>query len=628
MDSNTTTQSWTAGDLELDVGLQRVLQAGAPVELPKLSFDLLLALLRAAPRFVSNEELMTQVWRDLVVSPETVTQRVKLLRDALGDDPKQPRYIQGLRGRGYRLIPPVSAGAARIDVLAVTTRPGRWWTVVGALVALMLGAAFMLRPESVKPGRDAVPTVAACAHSQNAQARLACSRGRTLLGHTTIAGSIEAEHEFSRARDLDPTFVAAIAGLYDARLQAANLRRAGAQEALAANEPLLTEIERLQPDSGAVQLARAMWGTGTPDERARLFEEGLKLDPTHAAAITAYSQLLDGKLHRPEEGARWLDRALSIDPLLPQARFRAAQRQFDRVGAGIDQLNQKLLDSLPDYYPAQQRFAKYRWQGHGEIADAIDVMERAIKADPENPWGRHTAVAFYLDANDPAAAESLAQDNAVVQASTAALRALYNGDIRKAGEAALQPGSFIFNEFERFGVTIALRDYALQTGQYERVMKLLSDRYQLPLEGDWKLDVTNFREGELLASLLLAQGHTQAGLKRLDEVIAWIDMNAFMGPVYNLRTKALALALKGKNEAALSLLKESFRQNDYTMWWYTLKYDKTWEKLRTDPAFVAVQTEVLAHIASERAHLAELKRAGEVPDRDAGASPRLTRANP
>ncbi|MFO7326064.1 MAG: hypothetical protein DIU62_010140 [Pseudomonadota bacterium] len=37
---------WRAGDIELDVGQQRVLRGGVPVELPKLSFDMLLALMR------------------------------------------------------------------------------------------------------------------------------------------------------------------------------------------------------------------------------------------------------------------------------------------------------------------------------------------------------------------------------------------------------------------------------------------------------------------------------------------------------------------------------------------------------------------------------------------------------
>jgi TolB-like protein len=39
-----------------------------------------------------------------VVTPETIVQRVKLLRSALGDDSHAPRYIEGVRGRGYRIV--------------------------------------------------------------------------------------------------------------------------------------------------------------------------------------------------------------------------------------------------------------------------------------------------------------------------------------------------------------------------------------------------------------------------------------------------------------------------------------------------------------------------------------------
>jgi TolB-like protein/DNA-binding winged helix-turn-helix (wHTH) protein len=92
------------GDLTIDTGRQQVSCGTEPVALPKLSYDLLLALVRAAPNVVSLDELMRLVWAGLIVSPETVSQRVKLLRDALEDDPRAPRYIGGLRGRGYHIV--------------------------------------------------------------------------------------------------------------------------------------------------------------------------------------------------------------------------------------------------------------------------------------------------------------------------------------------------------------------------------------------------------------------------------------------------------------------------------------------------------------------------------------------
>ena len=95
---------YRVGDLTIDTGRQFVNRAADSIPLPKLSYDLLLVLARAAPNVVSVDELMGLVWPGLVVSPETVSQRVKLLRDALGDDPRSPRYIGGLRGRGYQMV--------------------------------------------------------------------------------------------------------------------------------------------------------------------------------------------------------------------------------------------------------------------------------------------------------------------------------------------------------------------------------------------------------------------------------------------------------------------------------------------------------------------------------------------
>jgi TolB-like protein/DNA-binding winged helix-turn-helix (wHTH) protein len=96
------------GDLRVDIGQQRVARAGLEVPLPNLSFQTLVALIRCAPNVLSNDALMTQVWPGLVVSPETVNKRVNLLRETLGDDVREPRYIAGVRSRGYRLVAPVS----------------------------------------------------------------------------------------------------------------------------------------------------------------------------------------------------------------------------------------------------------------------------------------------------------------------------------------------------------------------------------------------------------------------------------------------------------------------------------------------------------------------------------------
>jgi adenylate cyclase len=97
-------KGYQVDDLIVDVGQQRVTRAGTDLPLSHLSFELLVALARAAPDLVSFDELAERVWPGLVITPETISQRVKLVRDALGDDPHAPRYIGGVRGRGYRMV--------------------------------------------------------------------------------------------------------------------------------------------------------------------------------------------------------------------------------------------------------------------------------------------------------------------------------------------------------------------------------------------------------------------------------------------------------------------------------------------------------------------------------------------
>ncbi len=92
------------GDLVLDTGKRQVRRGNAVLDLPRLSYQLVLALARAAPNLVTHDELVNLVWSGKLVSPETVTQRIKLVRQALGDNANSPRYIGLVRGEGYRML--------------------------------------------------------------------------------------------------------------------------------------------------------------------------------------------------------------------------------------------------------------------------------------------------------------------------------------------------------------------------------------------------------------------------------------------------------------------------------------------------------------------------------------------
>lgn len=91
-------------DLVVDLDRGTVSRGKDRIDLPELSYRLLAVLVSQAPDLVSKDDLIREVWGDVVVGDETLSQRVRLLRQALDEDSQSPRYFESVRGRGYRLI--------------------------------------------------------------------------------------------------------------------------------------------------------------------------------------------------------------------------------------------------------------------------------------------------------------------------------------------------------------------------------------------------------------------------------------------------------------------------------------------------------------------------------------------
>lgn len=100
------------GPFRLDVGERRLLRDGRPIPVSRKAFDLLVELVRAAPRLQSREELVAAVWPDTVVEEANLTWNINALRKLLGDNAGTHVYIETVRGHGYRFIAPVLPAAA------------------------------------------------------------------------------------------------------------------------------------------------------------------------------------------------------------------------------------------------------------------------------------------------------------------------------------------------------------------------------------------------------------------------------------------------------------------------------------------------------------------------------------
>jgi predicted ATPase/DNA-binding winged helix-turn-helix (wHTH) protein len=88
------------------------------IHLTPKAFAVLRYLVDHAGRLVTQCEILEAVWPDTSVQPEVLKSQILDIRHALGDDPKNPRFIETLTRRGYRFIAPVADPSAALDFCA------------------------------------------------------------------------------------------------------------------------------------------------------------------------------------------------------------------------------------------------------------------------------------------------------------------------------------------------------------------------------------------------------------------------------------------------------------------------------------------------------------------------------
>lgn len=100
------------GDVELDPATRTVLQAGKPVELTSVEFNLLEVLLREAGKVVTRERLVNAVLsRKFSPFDRSIDMHVSKVRKKLGDSEGAPEHIKTVRGVGYIFARPREASA-------------------------------------------------------------------------------------------------------------------------------------------------------------------------------------------------------------------------------------------------------------------------------------------------------------------------------------------------------------------------------------------------------------------------------------------------------------------------------------------------------------------------------------
>ena len=97
------------GPFVLDRSEFRLRREARAIDLPPKALDVLLHLVERPGVLFTKEELFERVWPDVAVTDNALTQVICGIRQALGDSPASPTYLQTVARRGYRFIGTVEA---------------------------------------------------------------------------------------------------------------------------------------------------------------------------------------------------------------------------------------------------------------------------------------------------------------------------------------------------------------------------------------------------------------------------------------------------------------------------------------------------------------------------------------
>lgn len=400
-----TREIYRFADLTLDVGAARVSRDGQPVPLARLSFDLLLALVRRAPDVVGAEELIAEVWAGTAVADETLTQRVTLLRKGLGDDAAAPRYVRAVRGRGYQLVPAVQLGTRSASAQQPRQRRSRVGWHLAALAVLLglgVGSGVLLRR-----GAPAAPETLA---TRPASADELLARADAYLARERSEDNSIALDLYRRAHEVGGESAPVLAGWSLALAQRATKFNGSAENIEQALARAQRAIE-LAPElaRGHHALGLALDARGRVESAIAAYRRAVVLDPDDRAALASAAHLLAvrGELAAALEANLGAAQGTSALPPYLEVQVGTVLGLLGYRPAAAVWL-ERALALQPDNVFAALSLARLRF-AEGRPTEADQVAARALAAGtrrPELPVVR--ARAALLAGDEPAARKHLA----------------------------------------------------------------------------------------------------------------------------------------------------------------------------------------------------------------------------
>lgn len=379
------------GGWTVDAGCQTACRGIEERRLNPRELAVLLHLAEAAPAFASTDELLSWAWPGTLVVDNALHQVIRRLRKTLEYDAGEPRLIETLPRRGYRLTVPVSR-----------VMPNHFSVIVDPIRPLddEVRLCATLRDEIVcrasRIARLRVLLDGASPHTAASTARLTGTVGaqpdrtyRVRMQLMAVADGgilwadsfdINGNDDFRAPVAIAEAVARVLKVLLTERLFAAIGTRGG--DAIRAHLRGSVELGRANPDAF--------------EQAIGFFNQAIELDPQLAVAWIgkAFAQLHYSNYGRMERRKAWeaarvgTRRALALDPCLPAAQLMMADLElYDGEFEAAHQRMCELRHSNLLHAGVVQHLAIC-----GDLEGALEVIERLIDADRGGTWPQYLRI--------------------------------------------------------------------------------------------------------------------------------------------------------------------------------------------------------------------------------------------
>lgn len=391
-------------DFELSRGAFELRRKGRAVRLERIPLELLFLLVERRGLLVGREEILERVWgKDVFVDTDnSINTAVRKIRQALGDDPENPRFVQTVPGKGYRFAAKIITEESTLGAVPATpeqkvespgpggkprARKRALWLGFAALLLAAAGAALLLLRHTGEPAsRRAVLVVLPFVNLSGDAQQDYFADGMT-------------EEMITQLGSLDPEHLGVIARTSSMQYKQTKKRASQIARELGVNYLLEGSVRREGNHVRVTaQLIRAndethLWAADFDRE----LRDVLRVQSEVALAISSKVEL-----HLGEETRRRLNAAPAVSPEAHEAYLQGLHASEFRTKPGMEQAIaafQKAVQLDPNYAVAYAALARVY---------SLAAVPGALSAEESIPRAREAAMrAVSLD-------DSLAEGHAVL----------------------------------------------------------------------------------------------------------------------------------------------------------------------------------------------------------------------